>query len=211
MKAYWITRCHVHNAAEYNEYIITKKKLENLDVEEKKLRYSIDDYFVKISRPLNKYIHISSLDKPLKIINEKLLVSPYDILTDVESSDIITILDSVQTAVSTGAISVKDTTKSIDQIKNIKDVLPNLIKEKTNFYKNKQVYLDNLKKFDFNRFNACKVGIQKSKDDVSSIESKMSILKKQIEENDDLLSETFSTLEINLKSASSVTYKIISD
>ena len=55
---------------------IVQTKLDNLDVEEKKLRYSIDEHFVKISRPLNKYVHISSLDKPLKILNQKLLVSP---------------------------------------------------------------------------------------------------------------------------------------
>ena len=127
----------ITSSSEYNEYVITKSKLDNLDVEEKKLRYSIDEHFVKISRPLNKYVHISSLDKPLKILNEKLLVSPYDTLSGVESSGIITILDSVQASVSSGAISVKDTDKSIQQIKDVKDILPNLIKEKNDFYQNK--------------------------------------------------------------------------
>ena len=145
------------------------------------------------------------------IINQKLLVSPYDILTEVESSDIITILDSVQASVSSGAISVKDTEKSIEQLKIIKQSLPNLIKQKTDFYHNKSVYLENLKKFDLDSFNACQTAIQKSKDEISNIESKQLLLKKQIEENDDILSNTFFTLETNLKSASSISYKIISD
>ena len=205
------TESEFTSSSEYNDYVATKLKLDSLDPEEKKLRYYIDDYFVKISRPLNKYIHISSLDKPLKIINQKLLVSPYDILTEVESSDIITILDSVQASVSSGAISVKDTEKSIEQLKIIKQSLPNLIKQKTDFYHNKSVYLENLKKFDLDSFNACQTAIQKSKDEISTIESKQLLLKKQIEENDDILSNTFFTLETNLKSASSISYKIISD
>jgi hypothetical protein len=204
------TESEIESSAEYNEYITTETKLNNLNEEEKKLRYNIDDNFVKISRPLNKYVHISSLDKPLKIINEKLLVSPYDILTEVESSDLITILDSVQAAISSGAISVKDDKKSIDQIKNVKQVLPILIKEKTAFYQNKDIYLDDLKKFDFNSFNACKTAIQKSKDEVSNLESKKLLVQNQIKENNDLLSTIFTTLEINLKSASSISYKIVS-
>ena len=199
------------SSSEYNEYVTTKSKLDNLDPEEKKLRYHIDDYFVKISRPLNKYVHISSLDKPLKIINEKLLVSPYDILTEVESSDIITILDAVHASISSGAISVKDTEKSVEQLKIIKQSLPHLIKQKTDFYQNKSAYLDDLKKFDFNSFNSCKIAIEKSKDEISNIESKQLLNKSQIEENNEFLSNIFSTLEINLKSASSISYKIISD
>ena len=201
----------ITSSSEYNEYVITKSKLDNLDVEEKKLRYSIDEHFVKISRPLNKYVHISSLDKPLKILNEKLLVSPYDTLSGVESSGIITILDSVQASVSSGAISVKDTDKSIQQIKDVKDILPNLIKEKNDFYQNKSKYLDEMKNFDFDSFKSCKDGIQKSNDEISNIKSKQTLLSQQVEENESLLSNIYSTLEINLRSASSTSYKIILD
>ena len=199
------------SSSEYDEYISNKSKLDGLDAEEKKIRYRIDDYFVRISRPLNKYVHISSLDKPLEILNEKLLVSLYDNLTETSSSDIITILDSVQAAISSGSISVKDTAKSIEQIKNIKQILPSMIKEKTDFYQNKSIYFENLKKFDIEGFNACKSGIKKAEDEISNIESKQSMLDKQIEENDALILNTFFTLETNLKSASSVSYKIITE
>jgi len=199
------------SSSEYDEYISNKSKLDGLDAEEKKIRYRIDDYFVRISRPLNKYVHISSLDKPLKILNEKLLVSLYDNLAETSSSDIITILDSVQAAISSGSISVKDTEKSIDQIKNIKQTLPSMIKEKSDFYQNKSIYFENLKKFDIEGFNACKSGIKKTEDEISNIESKQSMLDKQIEENDALILNTFFTLETNLKSASSVSYKIITE
>ncbi|MDC0194385.1 hypothetical protein OAK01_05390 [Candidatus Nitrosopelagicus sp.] len=201
----------ITSSPDYNEYITTKSKLDSLDSEEKQLRYSIDEHFVKISRPLNKYVHISSLDKPLKILNEKLLVSPYDVLSEVKSSDIITILNSVQASVSSGAISVKDTEKSVQQIKDVKDILSNLIKEKNDFYQNKLTYIDELKKFDFDSFKLCRDGIQKSKDEIANITTKHTGLLQQIKENVDSLSNIFSTLETSLKSASSISYKIISD
>ena len=101
--------------------------------------------------------------------------------------------------------------KSIEQIKNIKQTLPSMIKEKTDFYQNKSIYFENLKKFDIEGFNACKSGIKKAEDEISNIESKQSMLDKQIEENDALILNTFFTLETNLKSASSVSYKIITE
>ena len=182
--------------------LLTKKK---------KLRYKLDEYFVKISRPLNKYIHISSLDKPLKILNEKLLKSPYDILSENNLPDITTILDSVQSAISTGAISVKDTEKSIEQLSSVKQILPDLINQKASFFKNKSAYLNDLDKFDSATFDTCKHELVKSENEISNIESKKNTLKEQIQENEKLLSDIFTTLEINLKSASSISYKIIQE
>jgi len=199
------------SSSEYNEYVKTKENLDDLVPEEKKLRYKLDEYFVKISRPLNKYIHISSLDKPLKILNEKLLKSPYDILSENNLPDITTILDSVQSAISTGAISVKDTEKSIEQLSSVKQILPDLINQKASFFKNKSAYLNDLDKFDSATFDTCKHELVKSENEISNIESKKNTLKEQIQENEKLLSDIFITLEINLKSASSVSYKIIQE
>ena len=199
----------ITSSSEYNLYITTKSKLDHLDLEEKKLRYSIDEHFVKISRPLNKYVHISSLDKPLKILNQKLLVSPYDTLSEADISDIIIVLDSVQGSVSSGAISVKDTQKSIQQIKDVKEILPNLIKERNDFHQNKSNHLDKMKKFDFDSFKLCNDGIKKSRDEITNIKAKKEDLDAQIQKNEISLSNTFNTLEINLKSASSISYKII--
>jgi hypothetical protein len=195
----------------YKSYVETKSKLDQLQEEEKKLRYSLDEHFVKISRPLNKYVHISSLEKPLKILNEKMIDSPYNVLSEENNSDIVTILNSVESAIISGAVSVKDKEKSKEQLSMLKSILPNLIQEKTNFYKKKSNLSDNLEKFDYQEFSTCKIGLKKSEDEIHDIGSKQTMLQKQIEENNKLISNTFSKLEINLKSASSVSYKIISD
>ena len=57
----------------------------------------------------------------------------------------------------------------------------------------------------------CKHELVKSENEISNIESKKNTLKEQIQENEKLLSDIFITLEINLKSASSVSYKIIQE
>ena len=90
------------SSSSYKSYIETKSKLDQLQEEEKRLRYSLDEHFVKISRPLNKYVHISSLEKPLKILNEKMIDSSYNVLSEENSSDIVTILNSVESAIISG-------------------------------------------------------------------------------------------------------------
>ena len=137
--------------------------------------------------------------------------SPYNVLSEENSSDIVTILNSVESAIISGAVSVKDKEKSKEQLSMLKSILPNLIQEKTNFYKKKSNLSDDLEKFDYQEFSTCKIGLKKSEDEIHDIGSKQTMLQKQIEENNKLISNTFSKLEINLKSASSVSYKIISD
>ena len=201
----------ITSSSSYKSYIDTKSKLDQLQEEEKRLRYSLDEHFVKISRPLNKYVHISSLEKPLKILNEKMIDSSYNVLSEENSSDIVTILNSVESAIISGAVSVKDKEKSIEQLSTLKSILPNLIQEKTSFYKKKSNLSDDLEKFDYQELSTCKTGLKRSEDEIHDINSKQTMLQKQIEENTRLISNIFSKLEINLKSASSISYKIISD
>ena len=70
------------------------------------------------------------------------------------------------------------------------------------------MYLENLKKFDYDSFQSCKNALEKSEKEISSIKSKQDSLIKQIEDNEKIMSDIYHTLEINLKSASSISYKI---
>ena len=71
--------------------------------------------------------------------------------------------------------------------------------------------MNDLDKFDSASFDTCKRELAKSENEISNIESKKNTLKEQIQENEKLLSDIFTTLEINLKSASSISYKIIQE
>ena len=56
-------------------YQSTQSELSNFDSEEKQTRRNIDDEFTKVSRPLGKFVHISSHDKELKDLTAKLASS----------------------------------------------------------------------------------------------------------------------------------------
>ena len=65
------------STSEYKKFQEIKSKDTSLSEEEKSIKKGIEEHFIKISRPLNKYVYVSSLDKPLKIMVEKLASSPY--------------------------------------------------------------------------------------------------------------------------------------
>src|SRR3970282_1662407 len=66
---------------EYSKYQETQKKLDSLSLEQNQIKSNIDFQFTKISRPLGRYEYGSSLEKPQKILMEKLVVNPFDVLT----------------------------------------------------------------------------------------------------------------------------------
>src|SRR3990172_9090109 len=61
---------------EYSKYQETQKKLDSLSLEQNQIKSNIDFQFTKISRPLGRYEYGSSLEKPQKILMEKLVVNP---------------------------------------------------------------------------------------------------------------------------------------
>ena len=83
----------IKNSSDYKKYQNTKSELSNFDSEEKQIRHRIDDEFTKISRPLGKFVHISSHDKEIKdyISNEykKFNSILKDVKTDKEFRDFI--------------------------------------------------------------------------------------------------------------------------
>mgnify|MGYP003310093721 CR=1 FL=1 len=83
-----------------------KSELVSFDSEENKIRHHIDDEFTKISRPLGKFVHISSHDKELKDLTATLASSPYDVLDNANLPGIKNILDSIVTGIDSGSVSV---------------------------------------------------------------------------------------------------------
>jgi len=57
---------NIKNSSEYTEFLQINEKLDSLSSGKNKIRNEIELHLVKISRPLNKYVYVSSLDKPLK-------------------------------------------------------------------------------------------------------------------------------------------------
>jgi len=57
---------NIKNSSEYIEFLQINEKLDSLSTEKNKIKDEIEHQFTKISRPLNKYVYVSSLDKPQK-------------------------------------------------------------------------------------------------------------------------------------------------
>ena len=196
------------SSSEYEQFLEIKEKINETSNLEKSTKKNIEEQFIKISRPLNKYVYISSLDKPLKIMAEELAASPYDVISQINESNIITILNSVQSGIVSGAVSVKDIEKSKQAINDIQSSLSDFIKQKSAFVEKKSQLGENLTVFDNEKLHILEGNLVKSKFNISDIESKLVSIEKQIDRNQISVHDIVSKLELNLKQASGIPYKI---
>ena len=104
------------NSKEYTAYLKIKEEINSLLSERLEIKNQIDLQFANISRPMNKYVYISSLDKPQKKLLENLINNPIDVLTDENKDGIIQILEAVVKNVKSESISVKNIEKSLNQL-----------------------------------------------------------------------------------------------
>ena len=198
----------VKSSSEYEEFQITQEKIISLLNDEKATKHGIEEQFIKISRPLNKYGYVSSLDKPLKIMVGELAKSPYNILSESNESDIKTILNSVRSNVESGSVSVKDIQKSKHAINEIYESLPEFIKQKASFTEKKSELDHKSSLFDNHSLNKLLDDLKKSQFNISDTESKISEIAKQIDSSKNSIYDIISKLELNLRQASSVAYKL---
>ncbi len=201
----------ITNSSDYKTYVDVKSKLSNCDSEEVKIRHYIDDEFTKISRPLGKFVHISSHDKELKDLTAKLASSPYDVLDNGNISGIKNILDNIVKGIDSGSVSVKDISKSKDSISEIKDLIPSLISTKEKFETKKHELLTKLENFDSHSLQTAENNLKRDESDVSDASSKLKIF----EDENLVLTHSLPTIlhqiETNLKDVTSTSYTISVD
>jgi len=201
----------IKNSSNYKTYVHVNSQLSDCDSEEVKIRHHIDDEFTKISRPLGKFVHISSHDKELKDLTAKLASTPYDVLDDDNISGIKTILDSIVTGIDSGSVSVKDSTKSKDSIAEIKNIIPSLIVTKEKFETKKHELLEKLEIFDSKSLQTAENNLTRDESDVSDALTKLKLFE---DENLDLthsLPTLLHQIETNLKDVTSTSYTISTD
>ena len=201
----------IKTSSDYKSYVNTKSQLTDYDHEEVKIRHDIDDEFTKISRPLGKFVHISSHDKELKDLTAKLASTPYDVLNENNISGIKNILDSIVTGIDSGSVSVKDTSKSKDSIAEIKNLIPSLISTKEKFETKKHELHEKLKNFDSKSLQTFENNLKHDESDVSDALSKLKVFE---DENLDLtnsLPTILHQIETNLKDVTSTSYTISTD
>ena len=201
----------IENSLDYKNYLDMKSELINYDSEEKQIHHKIDDEFTKISRPLGKFVHISSHDKEIKDLTAKLASTPYDVLDDSNLSGINSIFDSMIIGINSGSVSVKDVSKSKESINEIRNTLPSLINTKAKFETKKHELITKLENFDSKSLQTAENNLKREEDNVSDISSKLKSFEDENLELTNSLPTILHQIETNLKDVTSISYAISLD
>jgi len=128
---------NIKNSSKYTEFLEINEKLNSLSTEKNKIKDEIEHQFTKISRPLNKYVYVSSLDKPQKKLLVNLIANPYNELINSNKRDILQILESTRKGVQSGSVSVKYIDKSLAQIDETLSFIDTFIEKIASFNNSK--------------------------------------------------------------------------
>ena len=198
----------IKNSDNYQKFLQITRKLDSMSDEKNKIKNEIEEQFTKISRPLNKYVYVSSLDKPQKKLLENLIAKPYNMLIDSNRQDIIKILESTKNGVQSGSVSVKDTSKSLSQIDETLSLLDTFIEKISIFHKSKSDIENKLSALDVTELKQKESILSKHENDKSILESKIKSAKKELMDATELIPKWISSLESVLNQISAVQYTI---
>ena len=198
----------IQNSDDYKKFLEINAKLDSMSDERNKIKNEIEEQFTKISRPLNKYVYVSSLDKPQKKLLENLIQNPFDVLIEENRRDIIQILESTKKGIQSGSVSVKDSNKSSLQIDETLSLLVGFIEKISTFHKSKNDIESKLSVFDNEQLRQKESLLSKYENDKSLLESKIKSAEKELVDTTELIPKWIKSLESILNEISAVQYVI---
>jgi chromosome segregation ATPase len=202
---------NIKNSSEYTEFLQINEELDSLSSEKNKIKSEIEHQFTKISRPLNKYVYVSSLDKPQKKLLGNLISNPYNELVDSNKQDITQILESTRKGVQSGAVSVKDTDKSLSQIDETLSIIDTFIEKIASFNSSKNDIENKLSVFNSEQLQQKESTLNKHQNDKSSLETKIELIENELKNITELVPQYIKSLESILNQISAVQYTIGSE
>jgi len=198
----------IKNSSEYAEFLEINEKLNSLSSKKNKIKDEIELQFTKISRPLNKYVYVSSLDKPQKKLLANLIENPYDVLIDSNRQDIVQILKSTRMGIQSGSVSVKDVEKSLLQIDELHSLLPAFIEKISDFNRSKSDIENKLLAFNNEQLRQKESSLNTHQYDKSTLESKISSTEKESADTIEFIPRSIKSVESVLNQISAVQYTI---
>lgn len=195
---------------EYQEFLKIRKDIDALSLEEDKIKHEIDLQFSKISRPLGKYSYISSLEKPLKKIMGELIVNPSHVFTQENKNSIIEVLHAVVKGVVAGSVSVKDTTKAVQQIEETINRLDEFLKMRSDLSEKRVSFENKLSIFNIKELEEREMELIKTRNKKTHAESIIKNLENEINNATKRIPQLVQDVEIKLKeiSGTRITLKI---
>ena len=199
---------NIKSSKEYADFFKTKEDIETLSVEMREVKNDIDIQFTKISRPLNKYVYITSLGKLEKKLLVDLANNPFDTISKTSKQDITKILELVRNSVQSGTVSVKDINKSLLQIDEILGKLDSFLGKISEYNESKNNLENNLKNYDFENLRQNESKLRKHQDDKSKTESKIESLHVEADNVNESLPNQIKFIETSLNKISPILYSI---
>ena len=196
------------NSKEYTAYLKIKEEINSFPSVRLEIKNQIDSQFANISRPMNKYIYISSLDKPQKKLLENLINNPIDVLTDENKDEIIQILEAVIKNVKSESISVKNIEKSLNQLNQTISLVDEFI-DKINKCSQSKIDAENrLSVFNYANLEKKELDLSKNKNNTSDTESELESFDLETDSITESMSESIKLIESTLNQISAVHYVI---
>ena len=199
---------NLKDSNEYLKFLEIKEKINSLFSLKNKIKTDVAIQFSKISRPLNKYVYVTSMDKPQKKLLMGLIENPYEVITAGNKPDLIQILESVRKAVQSNSISVKDISKSVSQIDELLTRFDTIIEEITNFEKSKDDLESNLSIFNVEKLTHAENILARHQNEKSDIEAKIKALDNEITDLVESLPKHIKSIQSKLNEISAVQYSI---
>ena len=199
---------NIKSSKEYTNFSKVQENIENLSAVIYKIKNDIEIQFTKISRPLNKYVYITSLGKSEKKLLEDLANNPFDIMSKTSKQDITKILELVRNSVQSGTVSVKDINKSLLHIDETLEKLDSFFGKISEHNQLKDKLENDLKNYNFENLRQDESKLRKHQDDKSKTESKIESLHVEVDNVNESLPNQIKFIEISLNSISPVLYSI---
>ena len=196
------------NSKEYTAYLKIKEEINSFPSVRLEIKNQIDSQFANISRPMNKYIYISSLDKPQKKLLENLINNPIDVLTDENKDEIIQILEAVIKNVKSESISVKNIEKSLNQLNQTISLVGTFI-DKINKCSQSKIDAENrLSIFNYANLEKLELDLSKSKNNKNDTESELESIELERDSITESMSESIKSIQSTLNQISAIHYVI---
>tara|TARA_B100001964_G_scaffold235382_1_gene295391 strand:- start:555 stop:1838 length:1284 start_codon:yes stop_codon:yes gene_type:complete len=196
------------NSKEYTAYLKIKEEINSFLSVRLEIKNQIDSQFANISRPMNKYIYISSLDKLQKKLLENLINNPIDVLTDENKDGIIQILEAVIKNVKSESISVKNIEKSLNQLNQTISLVDEFIDKINNCSQSKIDAENRLSVFNYANLEKKELDLSKNKNNTSETESELESFEFETGSITDSMSKSIKSIESTLNQISAVHYVI---
>ncbi len=199
----------IRSSESYKQYLDLKNSLDEFGQQKQKIINEINNQFTKISRPLSRYEHVSSLDKDQKNLLSILIANPFSVLMPSNKDSIIIILENVRKGITSGSISVKDIDKTFSNITETVEALDGFVSQVSEYFEKYNKLENDLNSLKPSDLISLENDLDKTMSLLDESQLKFTTLQKEIDEINSKIPLLISDIENKLQQFSSTKYIVL--